>query len=355
MPSRLTLEDAHAEAAKHGGRCLSDTYINSKSLLLWGCKVKEHRNWTACINNVRNGTWCPQCAGALTLEDAQAVAEERGGVCLSLEYKNSKTPLDFDCLVAGHPVFQATLNHVKCRGTWCARCGCANKNTPFRTLTLEDAQEAAAARGGTCLSTVYINSKTPMLFKCHDENHKPWATRLNNVRSGGTWCPHCDCSQLQLRCQLVAEAYLGPCQPDAWPRFLVTAETPKGLELDIYYPQYGLAIEAQGIRHRQELKYFHKTHGDFVRQQLRDRIKRRLCEDNSIILIEVWDTDNPEKTITAALNDLGLLPPASTPAEVKELSNESTVHVAQIIGDVKGLTGESSSRLASTSSSSNRK
>jgi hypothetical protein len=33
------------------------------------------------------------------------------------------------------------------------------------------------------------------------------------------------------------------------PYFLKTPDHPLGLELDIYYPQYGFAIEVQGIQH----------------------------------------------------------------------------------------------------------
>jgi hypothetical protein len=45
------------------------------------------------------------------------------------------------------------------------------------------------------------------------------------------------------------------CRPD----FLKTPDHPLGLELDIYYPQYGFAIEVQGIQHKCFHAFFHKN------------------------------------------------------------------------------------------------
>jgi len=34
--------------------------------------------------------------------------------------------------------------------------------------------------------------------------------------------------------------YLGPPSENRWPDFLKTVESPQGLQLDIFYPEYGL-------------------------------------------------------------------------------------------------------------------
>lgn len=53
-----------------------------------------------------------------------------------------------------------------------------------------------------------------------------------------------------------------------------------GLELDIYYPDYSVGIEYQG-------NYWHSLPENVIR----DDIKRGLCENKGIKLIEVWDDE----------------------------------------------------------------
>ena len=57
----LTIEDMQKAAAKRGGECLSETYVNSRQKLLWRC-AKGHK-WEAVGYSIRSGTWCPVCAG----------------------------------------------------------------------------------------------------------------------------------------------------------------------------------------------------------------------------------------------------------------------------------------------------
>jgi len=46
-------------AKRKGGKCLSEEYINAKTKLEWECR-KGHR-WFATPDNVTRGTWCPIC------------------------------------------------------------------------------------------------------------------------------------------------------------------------------------------------------------------------------------------------------------------------------------------------------
>lgn len=56
----------------------------------------------------------------LTLEEAQGIAKERGGKCLSKTYVNNRSKLTWQCS-SGH-VWKASLAHVKCNKSWCPRC-----------------------------------------------------------------------------------------------------------------------------------------------------------------------------------------------------------------------------------------
>ena len=64
---RLSIEVAHKLAAKNGGKCLSKSYQNAKSHLLWQCG-KGHK-WKAIIGSIKfSDSWCPQCS-SLTQHD----------------------------------------------------------------------------------------------------------------------------------------------------------------------------------------------------------------------------------------------------------------------------------------------
>lgn len=61
----------------------------------------------------------------------------------------------------------------------------------------------------------------------------------------------------------------------------------KTLELDIYLPQFKIAIEVNGGMHYRFIRYFHRTITNFQRQRSRDTKKKIMCQDLGIQLIEV--------------------------------------------------------------------
>jgi queuine/archaeosine tRNA-ribosyltransferase len=179
MPKRLTIQLMHQLAESHGGRCLSDVYINAHSKLVWQC-AKGHE-WMAIQNNVQRGAWCPTCGGNArpTIQQIHALAESRGGKCLSDIYVSMRSKLMWQC--ARDHKWEATPSRIK-RGHWCPKC-----HGNLR-LTLEEMKEVAASRGGLCLSEQYVNSSTHLLWQCR-EGHQ-WKAVPNSVKRG-SWCPVC--------------------------------------------------------------------------------------------------------------------------------------------------------------------
>lgn len=117
-----------ALAASRGGYLLSSVYVNSRTPVVWACGAGHA--WSATVDNVKRGSWCPVCAREASraegLATARATAAARGGVCLSKEYINNKAPLQWRC-AAGHE-WSAPANNV-CRGegggrspSWCPVC-----------------------------------------------------------------------------------------------------------------------------------------------------------------------------------------------------------------------------------------
>jgi hypothetical protein len=118
--------------------------------------------------------YCPN-----RLRELQAVATQRGGKLLSVKYLGISTPLEWEC-AKGHR-FTAVPNNVKNSGSWCPYC-------QGRGKTIQDMRALAAERGGKCLSEVYVNNSTPLLWECR-EGHQ-WYARPSNVVFG-TWCRQC--------------------------------------------------------------------------------------------------------------------------------------------------------------------
>ncbi|MBF9252222.1 hypothetical protein I2I11_02845 [Pontibacter sp. 172403-2] len=117
---QIALHEMQHLAHERGGKCLSDTYVNSKSRLWWECG-KGH-TWQATPFSVKTRkSWCPACANnrPLGLEKMQELAKAKGGKCLSDAYTNCKVALQWECR-KGHS-FMTTPDMIV-QGSWCPQC-----------------------------------------------------------------------------------------------------------------------------------------------------------------------------------------------------------------------------------------
>jgi len=285
----ITLEDMQKIAKEKGGECLSKTYVNAHVKLLFKCK--EGHQWKTAPAYVKNGSWCPQCAGNLsfTIEDMQKIAESKGGKCLSDTYINANTPLLWECS-KGHQ-WKAVPSSVKNAGTWCPQCG---GSFP---LTIEKMREMAEERGGKCLSDTYTNSRTHLLWEC-SEGHQ-WKAIPSNIQKG-QWCPYCKHKYEEICRDYFQALFNAPflrTRPD-WLR----NKDDNGLELDGFNEQLKIAFEHQGIQHYELVPHFQKSEEAFEKLQQHDEIKRQLCEKRDILLIEI-----PQLFLLTNPKDLPLL------------------------------------------------
>ncbi|CAG8638552.1 3818_t:CDS:2, partial [Ambispora gerdemannii] len=97
--SRGSIQIMQQIAEKREGRCLSTEYINCNTKLDWEC-VKGHR-WSTTPEIISQGSWCQVCyyysRVVHTIEDMHRIAQEKGGYCLSTKYITSHTYLDWQC------------------------------------------------------------------------------------------------------------------------------------------------------------------------------------------------------------------------------------------------------------------
>lgn len=183
---RLTIEEMQQIAVARGGLCLSDTYVNNSSPLLWQC-ARQHQ-WQATAMSVKNGGgWCIRCfhdSTRDTLDKMQALAQKRGGNVLSDTYVNCATTLRWSC-AQGH-TWEAMPSQVS-TGSWCPQCkDNASKNKALRII--EELRQIASERGGLCLSDSYVNTDTPLQWQCAQQHR--WYAIPNSIKRG-SWCQIC--------------------------------------------------------------------------------------------------------------------------------------------------------------------
>ena len=345
---KLTIEEMQTIAIERGGLCLSTHYVNGRQKLKWQCK--EGHIWEAVPDAVKRGSWCPTCAAknrgitqTANIQEMQVLAQSKNGMCLSKNYINSQTKLQWQCK-EGH-IWEARPNDIK-QGQWCPTCG-LKKSVDKKRLHIEDLQELARNRDGMCLSTHYINNRTHLRWQCK-EGHI-WNASADNIKAGkwcpicgykaigeqkrltieemkkiaeqrdgrclskqyfdahtklrwqckeghiwkstpmsirkGSWCPKCSEHISERICRKIFENIFNERFPKKRPDWL---KRPNGrnMELDGYCSKLGIAFEYQGEQHYKDvLRYDGKRSLD--QQKELDEFKRRKCEEHTVFLIEV--------------------------------------------------------------------
>ncbi|CAG8828592.1 1091_t:CDS:2, partial [Gigaspora margarita] len=229
------------EAGSRGGKCLSKEYVSNITPMYWKC-IKGHE-WFATFNSIKNGkTWCPTCSDTrFSILVAKELARNKNGECLS---KNIfiVNQLYYAVVIKDMNGVLHSLDVLKdihgLLGFIVFKEGLGAHIVAVPTLNMP--KKLARSKDGECLSNVCTNHKTYLHWRC-SKSHE-WLTPS------------------------------------------VVLNHPAGLELVIYYPQYGFATE-----------------------QKRDQLKKELCEENWIILRYVWYYEDPYKVIPGQLRKLGLI------------------------------------------------
>lgn len=173
-------------AGDRGGVCLSQEYINSKTKLRWRCA--EGHEWAAIPENVKGGHWCLICGNKKQGRKKAKTIEE---IRLLAQARGG------ECLSAEYANSQTKLKW-KCakghewlaqpsniqQGRWCPRC--AGKFPPIQALA--ELQKLAGSRGGICLSEHYLGARSKYRWRCADGHE--WEAVPYSIRAG-TWCPTC--------------------------------------------------------------------------------------------------------------------------------------------------------------------
>lgn len=94
-------------------------------------------------------------------------------------------------------------------------------------------------------------------------------------------------SKGEAECRRCLESIFGVPFPKARPAFLRNPVTGHCLEIDCYNPALKLGVEYNGQQHYSYSPFFHRNSEASTNQKYRDELKRRLCSENGVSLIEV--------------------------------------------------------------------
>lgn len=181
------LERLRAAAIQRGGECLASAYDGVEAQYHFRC-AEDHQFAKNGAAILYGGVWCPDCPRPRVLlvdglERLQAAAREKGGVCLSTTFAGTAARHRFRC-ENGH-VWSTFAGTILYSGGWCRRCQHESRVAPDGLARL---REAAAAKGGVCLSKRYDGYHAKYQFRCAQKHR--WKTSAQSVLRG-SWCPKC--------------------------------------------------------------------------------------------------------------------------------------------------------------------
>jgi hypothetical protein len=185
---------------KFGGRCLTKRYRHAHQLLRWQCR--EGHVFRRTVSHMAKNRTCPDCQAAKRadafasqlLRKVRNVCAKRRGILLKLSApkkggsKRCSWRAKVVCVI-GHQWHVATNELLS--GSWCQKCHIAkmvSRRDYKKSLGLAPFVAYAKSRGGTCISTSYVNSDANLKFRCA-ENHV--FTLQGSSARAGHWCREC--------------------------------------------------------------------------------------------------------------------------------------------------------------------
>lgn len=294
---KYSIRDCRNLAASNGGKCLSDVYENSYTPIEWECSIGH--TWTKSLRNTNRNEWCGECSRISKqshyLADCHSYAALRGGRCLSDTFVDFKSDLSWSCAVGHIWTSKPSIIHSD---HWCPECAILNTRH-----TLDDCIVFAKNRGGMCLGLEYVNNRSKLEWEC-EFGHR-WNQCFRDIKRG-KWCPECTYSKTQRLLAQICESILGVAVISPFKGFdwLKTGNKNGIQELDIWIPEYKLAIEYDGQQHYKPVRFGGISEKDAT-SKLEHQIKLDVRKNEQIALhpedVRYFIRFNATETIDHAL------------------------------------------------------
>lgn len=203
-------------------------------------------------------------------------------------YVNQNTKVKVECKECYTKIYSSP--HVLLNGVGCPKCHQDQINKNFSSNKLKEINEFVKGLGGICLSDNYTNNEHDLKFQCKQGHvfYESWS----DIQFAMRWCKECSPNRYigETLSRMILEHLLSTNFPSAY------LESINGLQLDGYCPNNKIAFEYQGYQHFNRNSHFHQTASQYRSQRLRDLEKKRLCIENNITLIEIFEFKNIKKS-----------------------------------------------------------
>lgn len=182
----------------------------------------------------------------INLEKIKNIAKQRGGTCLSNTYYNRQTKMLFECKLKHQ--WETTWSIIN-KGSWCPECAKINSRglNNHRSDCYENMIKIATDRQGKCLSLEYLGAHHKLEWQC-SLGHT-WFAKPCAIKNSGTWCPQCSIGVGERVCRLIFETIFKESFIKIRPDWLKNNLTGKNLELDGYCEKLNIAFEYNGEQH----------------------------------------------------------------------------------------------------------
>ena len=234
------------------------------------------------VNNKRN---CPQCAHRSYKKTTEEFINESilkfGNKYdySKVNYISNKTKVCIICPEHGE-FWQTPKVHLRSIDG-CPKCT-NEKNGLIKRLTLNKFIKKARAIHGNKYdysNVTYFNTDSKVCIIC-PEHGEFWQCPHNHIGSK-QGCPYCTNSHLENEISLVLKSNNIIFKREMGFEWL---KYKKKLWLDFYLPDYNIAIECQGEQHFNKFRW-EKDETKLKERQLRDKIKKELCEKHNIKIL----------------------------------------------------------------------
>lgn len=174
---------------KHPNIEVVGRYIDAKTKIAHRCKLDGYE-WNSKPNNILNNKGCPKCSGTMKKthdEYVEQLISENINVEVLEKYINAKTPIMHLCKT--HNVKWRTSPSNILKGSGCPEC-LKEKISIKNGYTHEQFVEKLKNQARNIeLIDIYVNSHTPILFRCLIDEYE-WMGIPSNILVG-QGCPKC--------------------------------------------------------------------------------------------------------------------------------------------------------------------
>lgn len=282
-------------------KLISSEYVNTSTPLEVLClKCENHGISKVSWNNLRKGIGCFQCSRTkasdnnkrFSITKINELLSPNNITCISTEYKNTKSKLIFKCEIHGE--WESKWETVK-KKLNCPKCLLEQHHKDIKFSQEHIINTINSIEGMRYVSGEYVNNKSLIELGCtNNPNHNNWFANFNNIKDKGSTCPRCSTPSSNGENELYdfLKNYTPTIQNN-----IKTIIHP--YELDIYIPDKKIAIEFNGL-------YWHS---DKFKDKQYHTHKRKLCEEQGIQLIQIWESewrDKKDLTKSMLLAKLGI-------------------------------------------------